>query len=91
MAFAVPRIGVAVFIVRDDKVLVGTRIGSHGSGTIALPGGHLELGEGMAECGVREVKEETGIDLEAVQFVGIGENERSSLSLSLSLSCPTYH
>ena len=37
----------------------------------ALPGGAMELGESVAECAVREVKEETGLDVEAVSIVGI--------------------
>jgi 8-oxo-dGTP diphosphatase len=31
----------------------------------ALPGGHLQRGEGVIECAVREVREETGIDIVA--------------------------
>jgi 8-oxo-dGTP pyrophosphatase MutT (NUDIX family) len=37
----------------------------------ALPGGAIDLGESMAEAGVRETKEETGIDCEIVGLVGI--------------------
>jgi len=31
----------------------------------AIAGGHLEYGEEWSECGLREVKEETNLDLEA--------------------------
>ena len=58
----VPRIGVAVIVIRDGKVLVGRRLGgSHGHETWQFPGGHLEFGESIADCAVREVAEETGL------------------------------
>jgi ADP-ribose pyrophosphatase YjhB (NUDIX family) len=40
----------------------------------ALPGGAMDLGESMAETVVREVKEETGIDVAVTGVVGIYTN-----------------
>lgn len=37
----------------------------------ALPGGKMELGETLANCAVREVQEETGLDVEVTGIVGI--------------------
>ncbi|MFC5186026.1 NUDIX domain-containing protein [Actinomadura harenae] len=37
----------------------------------ALPGGAIDLGESIAEAGVRETKEETGIDCEITGLVGL--------------------
>jgi ADP-ribose pyrophosphatase YjhB (NUDIX family) len=37
----------------------------------ALPGGAIDLGESITQAGVRETKEETGIDCEIVGLVGI--------------------
>jgi 8-oxo-dGTP pyrophosphatase MutT (NUDIX family) len=37
----------------------------------ALPGGAIDLGESMTQAGVRETREETGIDCEIVGLVGI--------------------
>ncbi len=61
-----PRVGVAVLVLRDGKVLLGKRIGAFGAGTWALPGGHLEFGESIEDCARREVLEETGLTLDAL-------------------------
>ena len=37
-------------------------------GWYALPGGHLQRGEGIIECAVREIREETGIEVDASQL-----------------------
>jgi len=37
----------------------------------ALPGGAIDLGESMIQAGIRETKEETGIDCEITGIVGI--------------------
>lgn len=58
-----PRVGVAVFVIKGSCVLVGKRCGSHGKGTIQLPGGHLDFGEEWDQCAIREVLEETGLDI----------------------------
>jgi 8-oxo-dGTP diphosphatase len=56
-----PHIGVAVIVVRDKRILLGRRRNSHGGGTWAFPGGHLEFGESIEDCARREVFEETGL------------------------------
>tara|TARA_Y100000034_G_scaffold42710_2_gene52279 strand:- start:2461 stop:2946 length:486 start_codon:yes stop_codon:yes gene_type:complete len=54
--------GTAVIVIRDRKVLVGKRKGSHGEGVYAFPGGHLDFSDpSMKLSGEREVFEETGI------------------------------
>lgn len=66
MPSSAPRVGVGVLVQRDGRVLLGQRLGAHGAGTWALPGGHLEYAESVAECARREVLEETGLILEQV-------------------------
>jgi len=66
----VPRVGIAVAIVRksDGKVLVGKRLGSHGQGSYAFPGGHLDFGETWEKGASREVLEETGLEIENLRL-----------------------
>lgn len=40
----------------------------------ALPGGAMELGESIVDAAVREVKEETGLDVEITGLVGVYTN-----------------
>ena len=63
------RVGVGVLLKKSSgKVIAGIRKGSHGSGKLALPGGHLEMYESWAECGSREVMEEVGVDLSGIDL-----------------------
>lgn len=58
-----PKVGVAAIIVRDGKMLLGKRKGSHGEGDWCFPGGHLECGETVEDCALREAMEETGLKI----------------------------
>ncbi|EWG41593.1 hypothetical protein FVEG_03677 [Fusarium verticillioides 7600] len=65
-----PRVGVAALIYnREGKFLTGKRIGSHGAGTLQLPGGHLEYGESFLTCAERETLEETGLKVKALKHI----------------------
>ncbi|WP_127997177.1 nucleotide triphosphate diphosphatase NUDT15 [Piscinibacter defluvii] len=58
------QVGVGVIIMRAGRVPLGERTGSHGAGTWAFPGGHLEFGESPETCAIREVLEETGLEVQ---------------------------
>lgn len=66
-----PRVGVALILEKDGKVLLVRRQGSHGAGSWATPGGHLDFGESPTDCAVREMKEEVGIIAFDPTFVAI--------------------
>src|SRR5687767_10081263 len=52
------------------------------SGNWALPGGAIELGESLPACAVREVAEETGLDVEITGLVGIYSDPRHIIAYS---------
>lgn len=58
-----PHVGVGVIVMKDGKVLMQHRVGSHGAGTWSFPGGHLEFGEDPEACAEREALEELGVKL----------------------------
>jgi 8-oxo-dGTP pyrophosphatase MutT (NUDIX family) len=55
------REGVGAILVRDGRVLVGLRRGTHGRGTWSVPGGNREPGETAEETALRELREEAGL------------------------------
>jgi 8-oxo-dGTP pyrophosphatase MutT (NUDIX family) len=62
----------SVVVVNDSgNVLLQRRVDN---GMWALPGGKMELGESLADCGIRETKEETGYDIRIVGIVGTYTN-----------------
>ncbi|MGA8180216.1 MAG: NUDIX hydrolase [Desulfobacterales bacterium] len=63
-----PKVGVAVIVINDSRVLLGKRVNSHGSGTWQFPGGHLEFGEPIEDCAKRELYEETGLTIRNIRL-----------------------
>jgi len=72
-------VGVAVILKRGNKILLGKRKNVYGAGDYGLPGGHLNYGEKLYECGLRELKEETGVEAPAENFrlVAVVDDPRS--------------
>ncbi len=64
-----PLVGVGVVFVRDGKVFLARREGSHGEDTWASAGGHLEFGESLEECARREAMEELGLTVGELRFL----------------------
>jgi 8-oxo-dGTP pyrophosphatase MutT (NUDIX family) len=59
-------------VVRDGQalVIVPTRRAADGSRVLGLPKGHLDPGETQLQAAVREVREETGVEVELVRELG---------------------
>ncbi len=67
-------------VQKDNKVLLVQITYGPNKGMWMLPGGYLDAGESLAEAAIREVKEETGLDVEPKRIVGIRDGVRQKES-----------
>jgi NAD+ diphosphatase len=58
-----------VLVRRDDEVLL-VRKAEWPPGRYSMAAGFVNLGESLEECAAREVREETGIDITEIKYVG---------------------
>ena len=73
-SFPVPAIGVGGIVFNNQKqVLMIQRNQPPAMGFWSVPGGKLEPGESLAEACQREIKEETGLDIEVKNIVAVVE------------------
>jgi len=79
--FKNPAPAVAILIVRDDRVLLGKRSGPPGAEKWATLSGYIEFDEDFLTTGIREAKEETGLEVEIVAI----------LNVASSFISPGYH
>lgn len=84
-------VGVNVFVIKGDKLLLGKRKHIFGDGTWALPGGHLENKESMKSAGIRELNEETGMSATELKFVGLVNTPRGSRGHYLQIGFVAEH
>jgi len=59
----VPRVGVGVMVVQDERVLMARRMSGQRPGWYGWMGGKLEFGETLQECAIREAREEAGVEV----------------------------
>src|ERR1700747_2021112 len=66
-----PYLAVSAAIFRDDgRVLIVRRARPPAHGLYTLPGGGVELGETLEQAVIREVREETALDIVPIELAG---------------------
>ena len=66
-----PIVGVGAIIVHEGKILLEKRKSAPGKGKWSVPGGLVELGESIEQAVIREVKEETGLEVEEPRLIDV--------------------
>jgi len=69
--FEDPKVAVTVFIEDQGRVLLVRRAFNPERGKWALPAGYVDYGEDPAAAAIREVKEETGLDIAIVGLLEV--------------------
>jgi ADP-ribose pyrophosphatase YjhB (NUDIX family) len=65
-----PYLAVSAAIFRDRRVLIVRRAQPPAHGLYTLPGGVVELGETLEHAVIREVREETALEIEPLKLAG---------------------
>jgi 8-oxo-dGTP diphosphatase len=65
-----PEVCVGAVVVADGRLLLVRRAHEPGAGEWSVPGGRVEAGETLADAVVREVAEETGLDVVCGDLLG---------------------
>jgi len=59
-----------VYVIKDNEILFGYRSIEPNIGKLNVPGGFLNLGESAEEAALREVREELGINIKIIDYLG---------------------
>lgn len=68
-----PLLGVGAVIVKNDRVLVVRRANPPLQGQWSVPGGLVDTGETTREAVIREIHEETSLNIEPVELLEVFE------------------
>ena len=66
-----PVVGVGAIIIHESKILLEKRKSAPGKGKWSVPGGLVDLGESLEQAVIREVREETGLDVAEPRLVDV--------------------
>jgi len=64
---------VAAIILRGSEILLVKRASEPGLGKWSAPGGSVEIGETLEQALSREVREETGLEIEIGELAGVSD------------------
>lgn len=81
VVFHDPKVAVAVVVGKEGQVLLTKRNHEPGMGHWSFPSGYMDAGEKAEAAAVREVKEETNLDVRIERLLGVYSEEGSPVVL----------
>jgi ADP-ribose pyrophosphatase YjhB (NUDIX family) len=69
-----PIVGIGAVIAHEGKIVLVKRGNEPSKGKWSIPGGLVELGESLEQAVIREVKEETCLDVENPSLIDVVDN-----------------
>ena len=84
VVFLDPKLAVGVLIARDGRILLGKRgPGAREPGKWSFPAGFVERGERVEHAAAREAREETNLDVEIGDLIGLYSSEGETVVLAV--------
>ena len=89
VVFEDPKLAVAVLIERDGQMLMGRRSRHSASpGKWSFPAGFVDRGERVEDAAVREVREETGLEVRLDHLLGLYSATGETVVLAVYVGTP---
>ena len=82
-----------LILIKDDRVLLSRRFNTgYMDGHYSLPAGHVDEGETVEDCLVREVKEEIGISVKKkdIKLVHVMHRKEADIRLDFFYTADSY-
>ena len=71
IVFLDPKVAAVVLVAIDGKLVLVRRAEEPAFGEWAFPAGYVDRGEAVEDAAVREVREETGLEVETTRLLGV--------------------
>ncbi len=82
VAYVDPKLAAAVLASLDGQLLLVRRAIEPHVGKWSFPAGYVDRGEAVESAAIREVKEETNLDVEIVRHIGLYSRDGSPVALA---------